>query len=172
MNLLTDIAPGTEDNMNVIIEIPEGSRNKYEYDKKNNIFALDRPLNSKFAYPADYGFIPQTHCDDGDPLDAFVLMREPVFPGILVPARPVAVLIMEDGGEQDDKLVCVPIKDKYADKIQDKEDLPEQLLKEIKHFLEHYKDVKGGNVKITAIEGKAKAIEVFKASIELYKQQK
>ena len=119
MNLLSDISPGTEDNMNVIIEIPEGSRNKYEYDKEHNIFALDRPLQSKFAYPADYGFLPQTHCDDGDPLDAFVLMRSSVYPGILVPSRPVAVVYMEDDGEQDDKLICVPIKDKHYENVKD-----------------------------------------------------
>lgn len=172
MNLLHDINPGNEDKINVIIEIPEGSRNKYEYDKELNIFALDRPLHSKFSYPADYGFVPQSHCDDGDPLDAFVLMRNSVFPGILVPSRPVAVIHMVDGGEQDDKLICVPVKDKYYANIHDKEDLPEQLLKEIEHFLKRYKEVKGGEVEITGIEGAAKAKEVFKASLALYQEQK
>ena len=171
MNLLKDVSPGTEDKMNVIIEIPEGSRNKYEYDKKLKMFTLDRPLQSKFAYPADYGFIPQTHCDDGDPLDAFVLMRNSVFPGILVSSRPVAVVHMVDGGEQDDKLICVPVKDKYYANIKDKNDLPEQLLKEIEHFLKRYKEVKGGDVQITGIKGASKAKEVFHKAIELYNSQ-
>ena len=169
MNYLKDIKPGSIDKMNVIIEIPEGSKNKYEYDKENNVFALDRPLNSKFGYPYDYGFVPQTHCEDGDPLDAFVIMRTPTFPGCLVPSRAIGVMIMDDGGEQDDKLICVPAKDKYYNNIKDLKDLPKQMLDEIKHFLEHYKDVKGGKVTITSVEGKQKASEVFEGSIKMYK---
>ncbi len=170
MNLLKNINPGTTEKMNVIIEIPEGSRNKYEYDKKLKIFTLDRPLQSKFAYPADYGFIPQTHCEDGDPLDAFVLMRESVYPGILVPSRPVAVVYMQDDNEEDNKLICVPIKDKYYDNVKDLPDLPKQQIAEIKHFLERYKEIKGGNVKIIDIKGVKNAKEVFNSSIALYKK--
>lgn len=170
MNLLKDIAPGSSDEMNVIIEIPEGSRNKYEYDKESNMFALDRVMHSKFSYPYDYGFIPQTLCEDGDPLDAFVLMRSRTFAGCLIKVRAVGVLFMKDDGEQDDKLICVPVKDKYYENVKDLSDLPEQLVKEVKHFLEHYKDVKGGKVEVTSVEGAAKAREVFEASCKMYKE--
>jgi inorganic pyrophosphatase len=171
MNLLNDVPFGKENELNVIIEIPRGSRNKYEYDKSLQLFALDRPLNSSFAYITDYGFVPQTHCDDGDPLDAFVIMRHATYPGIVIKSRPIGVLFMTDSGEQDDKLICVPCNDPYYKDVKDLKDLPGQLIKEIKHFLEHYKDVKGGNVEITAVEGASRAKQVVKAAVELYKKQ-
>ncbi len=171
MDLLRDISPGTEDEVNVIIEIPKGSRNKYEYDKKNRVFAFDRVLYSPFHYPADYGFVPQTHCDDGDPLDAYVIMREPTFPGILIKARPIAVMHMVDGGEQDDKLICVPVDDPFYKDVKDKNDLPESFLKEVQHFMERYKDLQGKKVEVSGFENAAKAKIVFKEARELYKKQ-
>src|SRR3984885_15928604 len=111
MNLLTDIAPGTVDEMNVIIEIPKGSKNKYEIDKKTGVIALDRPLFSAQDYPYDYGFVPQTLWDDGDALDVIVLTTYPLAPGILVHARPVGIMHMIDGGDADEKIIAVPVQD-------------------------------------------------------------
>src|SRR3989344_3347771 len=148
MDPLHDIPPGEDNEVNVIIEIPKGSRNKYEYDKKHRIFAFDRTLYSPFHYPADYGFVPQTHCEDGDPLDAFVLMREPTFPGILIKVRPIAVMHMIDGGEEDDKLICVPVADPFYNGAKDVKDLPEYFLKEVQHFMERYKDLQGKKVDV------------------------
>ncbi len=171
MDLLKDIPHGTEDEINVIVEVPKGSRNKYEYDKKLRMFAFDRKLYSPFHYPADYGFVPQTHCDDGDPLDAYVLMREPTYPGILIKARPIAVMHMVDGDEQDDKLICVPVDDPFYNDFKDKKDLPEHFLKEVKHFMERYKDLEGKKVDVSGFESAAKAKKVFHDAVELYKKQ-
>src|SRR3989344_5738493 len=139
MNILKDIPPGTAEEMNVIIEIPKGKQNKYEYDKKHKIFALDRVLYSLFHYPSDYGFIPGTLCDDGDPLDGFVILGEPTFPGILIKARPLGIIEMVDNGEQDNKLLCVAVDDPFHQNMKDVKDLPDHFLKAVKHFLEHYK---------------------------------
>src|SRR3954463_3177118 len=104
MNLLHDIDPGTKEEMNVIVEINKGSKNKYEIDKKTGLIALDRVMHTAQDYPFDYGFIPQTLCGDGDALDVVILSTYPFFPGILVKIRPVAVMIINDSGEEDDKI--------------------------------------------------------------------
>ena len=111
MNLLHDVDPGTKSEMNVIIEIPRGSQNKYEIDKKTGMIALDRVLHTAQTYPFDYGFVPQTLWDDGDALDVVLLTTVPLFPGLLVRARPVAILPMVDGGEADEKVIAVPADD-------------------------------------------------------------
>src|SRR4051812_41363554 len=99
MNLLHDIEPGSAEEMNVVIEIPKGSQNKYEIDKKTGLIALDRVLYSAQTYPFDYGFVPQTLWDDGDALDVVVITTAPLFPGVLVPARPIGIMPMVDNGE-------------------------------------------------------------------------
>lgn len=164
------IPPGTKEEINVIIEIPKGSRNKYEYDKKHNVFMFDRVLYSPFHYPADYGFVPQTLCEDGDPLDAYVLMREPTFPGILIKARPIAVMHMIDGGEEDNKLICVPVDDPFYKDVKDMKDLPEHFLKEVKHFMERYKDLQGKKVDVAGFKGAKEAKAEFQRSVELFKK--
>src|SRR4051812_40993819 len=111
MNLLHDIDPGTKEEMNVIIEIPKGSQNKYEIDKETGLIKLDRANYSSAAYPIDYGFVPQTLWDDGDALDVVVLTTFPLFPGVLVKVRPIAILEMTDGGEDDYKVIGVPVSD-------------------------------------------------------------
>jgi inorganic pyrophosphatase len=170
MDLIKEISPGNEDHINVIVEIPMGSKNKLEYDKEHKIFALDRVLYSTFAYPADYGFIPQTLCEDNDPLDAFVVMRQGTYPGILIKCRPIAVMYMVDGGEQDDKLICVPADDPYFKDFTDKDHMPEHFLAELKHFMEHYKDLEGKKVEITGYGGVKEAKKVFNAAVKLYKK--
>ncbi|MFE3360741.1 inorganic diphosphatase [Streptomyces californicus] len=125
----------------VTIEIPKGSRNKYEVDHESGRVKLDRYLYTSMAYPADYGFIENTLGEDGDPLDALVLLPESVFPGVIVEARPVAVYRMTDEAGGDDKILCVPAGDPRWDYIQDITDVPEFELAAIKHFFERYKDL-------------------------------
>jgi inorganic pyrophosphatase len=123
----------------VVIEIPRGSRNKYEIDHVDGRAYLDRRLCTATVYPADYGFIPETLGGDGDPLDALVLLEDPVYPGILVEARPVGVLYMQDEAGEDAKVICVPPGEpRWAD-VHDISHLPPQLMAEIQHFFEIYK---------------------------------
>jgi inorganic pyrophosphatase len=114
MNLLHDIPPGTQDRINVIIEINKGSKNKYEIDKKTGVIALDRVAHTAQDFPYDYGFIPQTLWDDGDAVDVVLLTTYPLLPGILVRVRPIALLHMTDSGDADDKIIAVPADDPVA----------------------------------------------------------
>ena len=173
MNLLHDIDPGTKDEMNVIIEIPKGSHNKYEIDKKTGLIALDRVAYTGQGFPFDYGFVPQTLWDDGDPLDVIVLTTYPLDPGILVAVRPVALIDMIDGGESDYKIIAVPVEDKRWEDVGDLADLNKHSLKEFQHFVETYKALKGkpAPVEIKGIMGKAAAHSAVKRSVELYKKE-
>jgi len=130
--------------IDVVIEIPRGSRNKYEYDHDMHVFRLDRRLFSATVYPADYGFIPDTLGEDGDPLDALVLLDEPAFPGCWVRARPVGVLWMEDEAGPDATVICVPAGDPRWDHVTDIPELPDHLVDEILHFFDVYKDLEPG----------------------------
>ncbi|WP_024795105.1 inorganic diphosphatase [Tomitella biformata] len=125
----------------VSIEIPKGQRNKYEIDHKTGRIHLDRYLYTSMVYPADYGYIEDTLGEDGDPLDALVLLPESVYPGVIVKARPVAMFKMVDEAGGDDKVLCVPAGDHRWDHIQDLADVPEYELAVIKHFFIHYKDL-------------------------------
>jgi inorganic pyrophosphatase len=130
--------------LDVVIEIPRGSRNKYEFDHHANVFRLDRRLFSATFYPADYGFIPDTLSEDGDPLDALVLLEDPTFPGCYVSARPVGVIWMEDDKGPDAKILCVPAGDPRWDHVIQIDDVPAMLLAEIEHFFEVYKMLEPG----------------------------
>jgi inorganic pyrophosphatase len=125
--------------IDVMIEIPRGSRNKYEYDHDNHVFRLDRRLFTATTYPADYGFIPETLSEDGDPLDALVLLEDATFPGCWITARPVGVFWMEDDAGPDAKVLCVPAGDPRWASVADMSDLPAFLVDEIEHFFEVYK---------------------------------
>ena len=172
MNLLHDIAPGAKDEMNVIIEIPRGSQNKYEIDKETGIIALDRVLHTAQAYPFDYGFVPQTLWDDGDALDVVLLTTNPLLPGILVHARPVAILPMVDGGEADEKVIAVPADDpRFAD-IKDLGDLNKHTLREIAHFFETYKKLQNKEVSLGEYQGREAAEAAFERATALYKEKK
>jgi len=126
-------------NIFVVVEIPRGSRNKYEIDHTGGRVFLDRRLFTAMAYPADYGFVPDTLSGDGDPLDALVLLEDPVYPGVWVEARPIGVLYMRDEAGEDAKLICVPPKEPRWSKVQDVADLTPELRAEIQHFFEVYK---------------------------------
>ena len=134
MNFFHDIDPGTADEMNVIIEIPKGSKNKYEIDKETGLIALDRAMHSSQDYPFDYGFVPQTLCGDGDALDVVLLTTYPLDVGILVKARPVAVMDMVDSGEEDTKIIAVPVNDLRWKDVTKLADVNKHTLKEIQHF--------------------------------------
>lgn len=127
------------DCIHVVIEIPRGSRNKYEIDHETGAVYLDRRLFTATTYPADYGFLPDTLAGDGDPLDALVLNDEPVYPGVICEARPVGVLYMQDEAGEDAKLICVPPKEPRFDTVHDIADLTPQLVAEIQHFFNVYK---------------------------------
>jgi inorganic pyrophosphatase len=132
------------DCIHVVIEIPRGSRNKYEIDHETNRVYLDRRLFTATTYPADYGFVPDTLGGDGDPLDALVLLDDPVYPGVWVEARPIGVLYMEDEAGEDAKLICVPPREGRWDTVADINDLTPQLVAEIQHFFEVYKALEPG----------------------------
>ncbi len=129
----------TDRTIDIVVEIPRGSRNKYEMDHATGVIRLDRRLFSATVYPADYGFVPDTLAEDGDPLDGLVLLDDPTFPGCWVTARPVGMLKMEDDKGPDAKLLCVPAHDTRWDSVNDIADVPSQLLDEIKHFFDVYK---------------------------------
>jgi inorganic pyrophosphatase len=173
MNLWHDLALGDEapEKFNVIIEIPRGSKNKYEIDKKTGLIKLDRAMKSAQDYPFDYGFAPKTLWEDGDALDVIVLSTYPLMTNILVEVRPVAVMRMIDSGEGDDKIIAVPVKDPRWEEIKDMADLNKHSLKEYQHFFETYKSIEGKEVKITGIEGKEAAVEAVKKSVELYEEK-
>ena len=124
-----------------VVEVPKGSRNKYEYDPELGAIKLDRFVSASVVYPADYGFIPDTLATDGDELDALVCVSEPTFPGCVVPVKPVALFRMADEKGEDDTVVCVPLEDPGWTGVGDLDDLPEQLKLEIGHFFEVYKDL-------------------------------
>jgi inorganic pyrophosphatase len=142
----------------VVIEIPRGSRNKYEIDHETGVVRLDRRLFTATSYPADYGFIPETLGEDGDPLDALVLLEDPVYPGVWVDAIPVGMLWMQDEAGPDAKIICIPPKEFRWKGVQDLRDLPEELLEEIKHFFDVYKALEPGKTAATAgFEGRKAA---------------
>ncbi|HMO78017.1 MAG TPA: inorganic diphosphatase [Candidatus Paceibacterota bacterium] len=172
MNLLHDIAPGTPDQMNVIVEIPKFSKNKYEIDKETGLIALDRVMHSAQDYPFDYGFVPQTLFDDGDALDVVLLTTYPLAPGILVKARPVAIMEMTDGGDRDDKIVAVPVDDPRFNEVKDLADLNKHFIKEMTHFFETYKKIQNKEVKIGEWHGAFQAKEAFDKSCALYRTNK
>jgi len=130
--------------VNVVIEIPMGSRNKYEIDRKTGFLKLDRIIHSPFHYPTDYGFIPQTWANDNDPLDAMVLTHHPVVPLCIVEAKPIGLLRMKDEKGVDNKILCVPTGDPRFEKVKNIKGLPPHWLKEIAHFFERYKELEEG----------------------------
>ncbi len=171
MNLWHEIEPGTANEINTIIEINKGSNNKYEIDKKTGLIALDRALHTAQSYPFDYGFVPQTLWDDGDALDVVVLTTYPLAPGILVRVRPVAMLNMIDSGEDDAKVIGVPVDDPRWNDVQDLSDINKHTLKEIEHFFQTYKKLQNKTVETKGFENAETAKKAFDRSLELYKEK-
>jgi inorganic pyrophosphatase len=149
----------------VVIEVPRGSRNKYEFDHDRHVMVLDRRLFSATVYPADYGFVPDTLAEDGDPLDAMVLLEDPVFPGCWVRARPIGIFWMEDEKGPDAKIICVPLGDPRWDQVRDLGDMPTHLRSEIHHFFDVYKALEPGkSTSTTGFEGREAALGEIAAS--------
>lgn len=173
MNLWHDISAGNNlpNEINVIIEIPKGSHNKYEIDKETGLIKLDRANYGAAAYPFDYGFTPQTLWEDGDALDVILLTTFPLAPGILVNARPVAIMEMTDSGESDHKVIAVPVDDRRWDDVQDLKDLNQHSMREYQNFFETIKQLKEKPAVVTVhgFKGKAEAQAAVLKSIELYK---
>jgi inorganic pyrophosphatase len=165
-----DLPPGRHppEEVTALIEIPSGSRNKYELDKDSGLMRLDRVLYSAVHYPGDYGFIPRTLHEDGDPCDILVLVNEPTFPGCQIDARPIGVLMMRDRGEPDDKILAVPSNDPYYAEYFDIADIPQHYLKEVEHFFHIYKDLEGRRVQTVGWEKSDKAMRVIVDSITRY----
>ena len=154
----------------VIIEIPKGSSNKYELDKETGLLRLDRVLYSAVHYPADYGFIPRTFCDDGDPLDALVLSQVPVHPLTIVEARAIAVMRMRDEKGIDDKIVAVSVRDPAFADFTDKDQLPAHVLRQVRRFFEEYKVLENKQVIVEDMLGPQDAVRIIRDALELYRR--
>lgn len=144
-----DLPPGPNppDEMTVVVEIPRGSRNKYELNKQSGLFKLDRVLYSAVHYPGDYGLFPQTYALDDDPLDALVMVTVPTFVGCAIDVRPIGLFRMKDRDEMDEKILCVPTGDPLYDDYEDVGDVPGHYLREVEHFFSVYKDLEGARIK-------------------------
>jgi inorganic pyrophosphatase len=162
-----DIANG----FNVVIEIPKGSKVKYELDKPTGLLRVDRMLYSSVHYPANYGFLPRTYCDDNDPLDVLVLGNEPVQPLAIMRARAIGVMHMRDEGQGDEKIIAVHVDDPAFADYNDISELPPHQFREMKRFFLDYKTLEGKTVKVDAFGGREQANQVILDSIALYRRE-
>ena len=162
----------TVDKFTAVIEIPKGSKTKYELDKDTGMLALDRILYTSMQYPANYGFIPKTLADDGDPLDVLLLTSaEPLFPLTLVVCIPIGAIKMIDGGDNDEKIIAVPAKDPALKGIKDISEIPQHLVDEMVHFFSTYKQLEHKETKVTGTVGTKDAKEIIQYCIDLYKKK-
>lgn len=152
----------------VLIEIPKGSRNKYEYDFELKKIRYDRMLFSSMMYPADYGFIPETLALDGDPLDILVLVTEPTFPGCVMEVKPIGVFHMADEKGPDEKIICVPVSDPIWNKYNDLNEINPHLIKEIEHFFQVYKDLEQKKVDVGGWGDASEARGIIDACVDRF----
>jgi inorganic pyrophosphatase len=173
LNLWRELRPGPNipDIVYTIVEIPKGSRNKYEYNKEFGVIKLDRVLYSSLYYPGDYGLIPKTFYEDGDPLDILVMVNEPTFPGCIIQARPIGIFRMLDRDQEDAKILAVPATDPVFNGYRDLSDVPQSYLNEVAHFFEVYKDLEGQRTKPIGWEDAAAAKEEILRSVKLYQER-
>lgn len=165
-----DIGEDAPTVVHAVIEIPRGSKVKYELDKRSGLLYVDRVLYSSVVYPHNYGFIPQTYGDDNDPLDILVLMQEPVVPFSFLRAKPIGVMQMIDQGEQDDKVIAVHADDPEFRDYDDISQLPPHRLNEIRRFFEDYKKNENKVVKVDEFLGKEDALRIIRESQDLYRE--
>ncbi len=170
MNIWHDISPEeiTPENFSAVIEIPKGSSCKYELDKHNGMLRLDRVLYTATHYPANYGFIPRTYADDGDPLDVLVLCAEPIFPMTLVQVYPIGAMRMIDGGKQDDKIIALPFSDPTYKGIRSIHELQPHIFDEIMHFFTVYKQLENKQTAVKSLFDHYEAVEIVKRAIADY----
>ncbi|MEK7606413.1 MAG: inorganic diphosphatase [Patescibacteria group bacterium] len=173
MNLWHDVSTGdnTPDEVNIVVEINKGSKNKYEIDKTTGLIALDRVMHTSQDYPFDYGFVPRSYWHDKDPLDVVVLTTHPLMPGILATVRPVAIMNMLDNNQGDDKLICVPVDDPRFEHVHDLKDIHKHTLKEIEHFFSTYKKIQNKPVEVTGFKGVIEAKTALNEALALYKKE-
>jgi inorganic pyrophosphatase len=154
-----------------VIEIPQGSKVKYEVDKASGMLRVDRVLYSSVIYPANYGFIPRSYCGDGDPLDVLVLGSAEVVPLSIVVAEPIGLMRMTDSGKQDDKIVAVHAHDPAFNEYRDISELPRHVALELRRFFEDYKALERRNVVVEEMQGREAALQVIEDAIELYRRE-
>jgi inorganic pyrophosphatase len=173
MHLWHDILPGPNfpEVVHAVVEIPKGSRNKYELDKRTGVIKLDRVLYSSLHYPGDYGLIPQTYYDDGDPLDILVMTNSATFPGCLLEARPIGLFRMTDKDLPDDKVLAVLENDPFFAEWQDIGDIPQHFLAEMAHFFSVYKDLERARTQALGWEPAAAARQAIRHAVRLYKKE-
>jgi inorganic pyrophosphatase len=165
-----DLGERVEQHFRVVIEIPKGSKVKYELDKRTGLLAIDCVLASAVHYPANYGFVPRTYCADGDPLDALVLGQEPVVPLSILRARAIGVIRMRDEAREDDKIIAIHMDDpEYAD-YQDLGDLPSHLVRELEQFFLDYKELEGKTVAVEGLRGRAHAEQAIEKAAGAYRE--
>src|SRR5947207_1188168 len=169
--IYSHVSPGTNipSVVNAIVEIPKGRRNKFEVDKKTGLLRLDRYLYSSSHYPGDYGFVPQTLAEDGDPLDIVVMVNEPTFPGCLIATRVIGLFRMRDRGQNDYKLLGVPHSDPLFADYQNLKDVPSHFLREVEHFFATYKQLEGAHVEPMGWATAQDAILEVRSSIQRYR---
>lgn len=166
------VSPGSEvpNVVNAIIEIPKGCRAKYELDKESGLLKLDRVLYSSVYYPANYGFIPQSYCDDHDPLDILVISQIECVPMCIIDAKIIGVMQMIDGGEADDKIIAVAANDMSVNYINDITELPPHFIDEMRHFFEEYKKLEKKTVVVEEFQNKEKAKQIILKSFDDYRK--
>ena len=171
MNIWHDIDPKriTPDEFIAVIEIPKGSKQKYELDKKTGLLILDRILYTSTHYPANYGFIPHALADDGDPLDVLVLCSESLLPLSLVKVYPIGVITMNDNGKNDEKIIAIPFTDPNYNSYKTIADLPKHVFDEMQHFFSVYKQLEGKNTAVNTVRGREDAIAIIEKSLASYK---
>lgn len=172
MNIWHDIQPERiqANDFTAVIEIPKGSKCKYELDKYTGILQLDRVLYTSTHYPANYGFIPRTFADDGDPLDVLVLCSEPIYPLTLIRVYPIGVMRMLDGGKMDDKIIAVPFSDPSYLGIDSIDALPPHIFDEIMHFFKVYKQLENKQTDVKSLFGPAEAVRIVQDAIDCYEE--
>ncbi len=160
--------PAPPEALNAIVEIPRGSRNKYELDRETGLIRFDRLLYSAVYYPADYGFLPRTLALDGDPLDVLVMVSEPTFPGCLIVVRPIGLFVMEDEKGLDEKVLSVPVKDPLQSRYRGLDDVAPHFLKEVQHFFSMYKDLEGIRTHVAGWKERGEALDLVEACMKRY----
>lgn len=170
MNIWHDISPNriTKDNFFSVIEIPKGSKAKYELDKETGLLKLDRVLYTSTHYPANYGFIPRTFAEDGDPLDVLVLCSETIFPLAIVNCYPIGVISMVDNGDPDHKIIAIPFQDPTYNTYTDISQLPAHVFQEMTHFFKVYKSLENKDTAVDEVKGKEEALTIIEEALDRY----
>ena len=169
-NIWHDISPKriSPDDFICVIEIPKGSKKKYELDKETGLIMLDRILYTSTHYPANYGFIPRTYGDDGDPLDVLLLCAEPLEPMSLVRAYPIGVISMMDNGRSDEKIIAIPFNDPNYNMYKNIDQLPKHIFEEMRHFFTVYKNLENKETAVDEVQDREAAVAIIKAAIDNY----